>query len=63
MSGVLDDITKLLSVYPINLNKAELYADIFAWADDEEQNMPQKFRHFYDWRLAKILREKVVQNK
>lgn len=30
----------------------EIYASMFAWADGKEENMPEQFRHFYNWSLG-----------
>lgn len=38
---------------------AELYAQIFALSDGKQENMPEVFRKFYDWKKAAILMESV----
>ena len=46
--------------YFIN-TQAELYANIFEWSGGQEQNMPELFREFYNWKRAYNLMEKYVR--
>ena len=46
---------------PFRFTSAELYASIFEWSGGQEQNMPELFREFYDWKRAYNLIEKYVR--
>lgn len=38
--------------------QAELYASLFEWSEGKEENMPENFRRFYDWKRATELMKK-----
>lgn len=38
---------------------SEIYAEIFRYSDGKQENMPEVFREFYDWKEAERLMESV----
>lgn len=64
-TGNPSDIALKIITYPGVLNwseislfgnvPAELYADLFAWSEGKEGNMPELLRPYYDWGRAEQL--------